>query len=227
MMGQYDAVKQQVIDISRSMVEKGFLIGIGGNVSVRVPGENRMAITPSGYDYMKMVLDDVCIVDWGIALIEGTMKPSIESGMHAAIYENRADVNVVIHTHQVSASAVALTNRAIPSLFDEQVRFLGRSVDMVDYGLSGTTWLKNNIVRKLKNNCNAYIMKNHGALTLGSNPERAMLNVELLEKCAGAFLLAYYTGERLTQIPMPVREILFSKLRKDQKQGTVTNEHGK
>ena len=42
-------------------------------------------------------------------------------------------------------------------------------------------------------------MKNHGALTLGSNPERAMLNVEVLEKCAAAFLLAYYTGERLTR----------------------------
>ncbi len=226
-MGQYDAVKQQVIDISRSMVEKRFLIGIGGNVSVRVPGENRMAITPSGYDYMKMVLNDVCIVDWGIELIEGSMKPSIESGMHAAIYENRLDVNVVIHTHQVSASAVALTNRSIPSLFDEQVRFLGPSVEMVDYGFSGTTKLKNNIVRKLSNNCNAYIMKNHGALTLGSTPERAMLNVELFEKCAAAFLMAYYTGERLTRIPPTIRELLFSMLRKDQEQGTVTNEHGK
>jgi L-ribulose-5-phosphate 4-epimerase len=225
-MSQYNETKQQVIDISRRMVEKGFLIGIGGNVSVRIPGESRMAITPSGYDYLKMVLDDVCIVDWQLAMIEGTMRPSVESGMHAGIYAHRADVNVVIHTHQLSASAVALMNRSIPSLFDEQVRYLGRSVDMVDYGLSGTEKLKNNIVRKLSNNCNAYIMKNHGALTLGSTPERAMLNVELLEKCAGAFLLAYYTEERVTRIPPSTRELLFSKLLKDQEQGKVTNEHG-
>ena len=226
-MSQYDAVKQQVIDISRSMVEKGFLIGTGGNVSVRVPGKNRMAVTPSSYDYMKMVLDDVCIVDWGMTQLEGSMRPSIESGMHAAVYEHRPDVNVVIHTHQVSASAVALTNRAIPGLFDEQVRFLGTTVALVSYGLSGTEQRKDNIVRKLSNNCNAYIMKNHGALTLGSSPERAMLNVELLEKCAAAFLLAYYTGERLTRIPKPVQEYLFSKLRVDQELGTATNEHGK
>jgi L-ribulose-5-phosphate 4-epimerase len=225
-MGQYDAAKQQVIDISRRMVEKGFLIGIGGNVSVRIPGENRMAITPSGYDYLKMVLDDVCILDWKMTMVEGRMAPSVESGMHAGIYGSRPDVNVIIHTHQVSASAVALTNRSIPSLFDEQVRYLGRSIDLVPYGLSGTEKLKNNIVSKLSNNCNAYIMKNHGALTLGSTPDRAMLNVELFEKCAGAFLLAYYTGERLTRIPTSVREILFSKLLKDQEQKTVTNEHG-
>ena len=74
---------------------------------------------------MKMTLEDVCIVDWEMAQLEGKMRPSIESGMHAAVYENRPDVNVVIHTHQVSASAVALTNRSIPALFDEQVRYLG------------------------------------------------------------------------------------------------------
>jgi L-ribulose-5-phosphate 4-epimerase len=225
-MGQHNEAKQQVIDISRKMVEKGFLIGIGGNVSVRVPGENRMAITPSGYDYMKMELEDVCLVDWEMTLLEGTLKPSIESSMHAGVYQHRPDVNVIIHTHQVSASAVALINRSIPGLFDEQVRYLGPSIDMVSYGLSGTDKLRDNIIRKLSNNCNAYIMKNHGALTLGSTPERAMLNVELFEKCAAAFLLAYFTGERITRVPSEIRDLLFSKLRKDQEQGVVTNEHG-
>lgn len=225
-MEQYGLYKQQVIDISQTMVEKGFLIGTGGNVSVRIPGQNCMAITPSNYDYMKMTLADVCVVDWDIVQIQGTMKPSIESGMHAAIYQNRPDVNVVIHTHQVSASAIALMNKSIPSLFDEQVRYLGRSVDLVSYGLSGTKTLANNIIRKLNNHCNAYILKNHGALTLGPNPERAMINVELLEKCAAAFLLAYYTGERLTRIPKEIQELLFAKLLKDQEAGKVTNEHG-
>lgn len=226
-MSRYDSFKQQVIDISRRMVEKGFLIGTGGNVSVRILGEDKMAITPSNYDYMKMTLQDVCVVDWHLTQLEGRLKPSIESGMHAAVYENRNDVNVVIHTHQVSASAVALTNKAIPGLFDEQVRYLGPSVDLVAYGLSGTEQLRKNVARKLINRCNAYILKNHGALTLGNDPERAMVNVEILEKCASAFLLAYYTGERLTRIPPAVRELLFSKLRKDQEQGVVTNEHGK
>lgn len=226
-MGPFDPYKQQVIDICHKMVEKGFLIGTGGNVSVRITDQNCMAITPSNYDYMKMTLDDVCIVDWNMVQTQGTMKPSVESGMHAAIYQHRPDVNVVIHTHQVSASAIALMNKSIPSLFDEQVRYLGRSVDLVSYGLSGTTTLANNITRKLKNNCNAYILKNHGALTLGPNPERTMINVELLEKCAAAFLLAYYTGERLTRIPLKIQELLFSKLLKDQELGTVTNEHGK
>jgi ribulose-5-phosphate 4-epimerase/fuculose-1-phosphate aldolase len=124
---------------------------------------------------------------------------------------------VIIHTHQATASAVALMGKSIPGLFDEQARFLGRSVEIVPYGPSGTGWLKSNIVRKLKNQCNAFILQNHGALVLGPDPERAMFNVELLEKCAQAFLLAYYTGERVTRIPLPIREVIFAKLRKEQK----------
>ena len=51
--------------------------------------------------------------------------------MHAAVYGRRADVSVIIHTHQPYASALALMERPIPALFDEQVRYLGRSVELV------------------------------------------------------------------------------------------------
>jgi ribulose-5-phosphate 4-epimerase/fuculose-1-phosphate aldolase len=215
-METYLPFQQSVVTISQEMTRQGYLMGTGGNVSVRVTG-NAFAITPSNFDYLQMTPADVCVLDETLAPLAGERKPSIESGMHAAIYQARPDVNVVIHTHQVTASALALLGKPIPALFDEQVRFLGRSVEIVPYGPSGTGWLKSNIVRKLKNHANAYILQNHGALTLGPNAERAMFNVELLEKCATAFLLAYYTGERLTTIPLPVREIVFAKLKKEQK----------
>lgn len=216
-MDPYDLYRQQVVSISQEMTTKGFLMGTGGNVSMRIAGQKALAITPSNYDYMKMLPEDVCVLDWKLAVLAGERQPSIESGMHAAIYQARPEVNVIIHTHQVTASAIALMGKPIPSLFDEQARFLGRSVEIIPYGASGTGWLKSNITRKLKNQCNAYILQNHGALTLGPNPERAMFNVELLEKCAVAFLLAYYTDERISHIPLPIREVIFSKLRKEQR----------
>ena len=54
-MGQYDEFKAQVVDTCRRLVEKGFLIGTGGNVSMRVPGQKALAITPSNYDYLMML----------------------------------------------------------------------------------------------------------------------------------------------------------------------------
>ncbi|HPH94846.1 MAG TPA: class II aldolase/adducin family protein [Anaerolineaceae bacterium] len=216
-MSGYDVYKTQVVETCRKLVEKGFLIGTGGNVSVRIPGQAALAVTPSNYDYVKMRVDDICVVNFKGEMIEGALKPSIESSLHAAVYEHRADANVVIHTHQIYASAFALINEPIPALYDEQVRFLGRSVEVVAYAPSGTGFLKNNIVSRLKNNCNAYILQNHGAICLAGDAERAIFNVELLEKCALTYLLALCTEKKVTRIPLPIREIVFNKLRKDQK----------
>jgi ribulose-5-phosphate 4-epimerase/fuculose-1-phosphate aldolase len=47
--------------------------------------------------------------------------------------------------------------------------------------------------------------------------ERAAHNVEILEKCALAYLLALCTERQTSKIPLPIREIAFAKLRKDQK----------
>lgn len=216
-MGFYEQAKQQVVDTSQKLVEKGFLIGTGGNVSVRVNGQKALAITPSNYDYMKMHPQDICILELGsLKVLEGDLKPSIESSMHAAIYENRADANVVIHTHQIYASTFALINQPIPALFDEQARFLGRSVEIVSYAPSGTPFLKNHLVSRLRNHCNAYILQNHGAICLAESMERGIFNIELLEKCALTYLLALCTEKKVTRIPPAIREIAFSKLRKDQ-----------
>ena len=60
-------------------------------------------------------------------------------------------------------------------------------------------------------------MQNHGVLCFGHDVERAAHNVEILEKCALAYLLALCTEHTVSRIPLPIREIAFAKLRKDQK----------
>ena len=189
----------------------------GGNISVRITGQDAFAITPSNYDYMKMVPEDVCVLDFDLNVLAGTLLPSVESAMHAAIYQVRPDVNTVVHTHQVYASTLALINKPIPGLFDEQARFLGRTVNIIPYAPSGTGGLKNTIAKHVSNHNNAYIMQNHGALCFGHDAERAEYNVEILEKCSLAYLLALCTGQKVGKIPLVVREVAFAKLREDQK----------
>lgn len=216
-MSQYQTVKHQIVQVAQNLVSKGYLMATGGNLSLRVIGQDAFAITPSNYDYMKMEPDDVCIMNFELEMIEGSLKPSVEAAMHGAIYQVRGDVNAVIHTHQVYASALTLIQAPIPSLFDEQVRFLGRSVDIIPYAPSGTGMLKNTIAKHVKNHNNAFMMQNHGALIFGHDIERAVHNVEILEKCALAYLLAIISERKVSKIPLAVREIAFSKLRKDQK----------
>ena len=216
-MPEYRPYKQQVVETCHTLLERGYLKATEGNISARVKGQNTFAITPSNYDYAKMQENDICILDFEARSIEGTMKPSIESGMHAAVYQNRTDVHCIIHTHQPYASALALIKMPIPALFDEQVRSLGRSVDIIPYAPSGTGFLKNAVKAKVKNNNNAFILQNHGVLVFGVTMEQAIHNMALLEKCALTYLLAIMTEKKISKIPFPIREIAFAKLRADEK----------
>ncbi len=216
-MTEYDSFRQQVVDTAQLLVAQGYLQGTGGNVSLRVTGQSAFAVTPSNMDYGRMVAADVCVLDWQLQPLVEAPKPSIESAMHAAVYQARPDVQAVIHTHQVYASTLALIDAPIPALFDEQVRYLGRSVEIIPYAPSGTGWLKNNVRSKLRNGHNAYILQNHGALILGPDAGRAVDNLALLEKCALTYLLALCTGRKVSRIPLAVREIAFARLRKDEK----------
>ena len=76
---------QQVVDICRELLARGYLKANEGNVSVRIPGSEQFAITASGRDYDKLTVDDVCILDLDLKVVSGTQKPSIESGLHLSL----------------------------------------------------------------------------------------------------------------------------------------------
>jgi L-ribulose-5-phosphate 4-epimerase len=216
-MPDYAAARQQIVDAARRLSARGFLVATGGNLSIRIPGENAFAITPTNLDYQRMEADDVVVLDGELRGLAGDRKPSVESGLHAAVYRARADVNAIVHTHQANASALALVDAPIPALFDEQVRFLGRAVEIVPYAPSGTGFLVRKVEKALRSHANAYLLENHGALCLATNLTRAENNAELLEKCAVAYLLALCTERKVGKIPLLVREVAFQKLRADQR----------
>ena len=183
---QHRTSRQHVVDMCRTMLERGYLKATEGNVSVRIPGHQLYAVTPSNYDYDQMRAEDVCIVDFDGNHVPdegGTgLAPSIECGMHANIYRERPDVNAIVHTHQPYASALAYLRKEIPALTDEQVRFLGKKVAIIDYAPAGTPFLAKNAQKKVASGDNAFIIANHGIIALGSDADHAVFNMALLEK---------------------------------------------
>ena len=220
---EHRSARRHVVDICRTLLDRGYLKATEGNVSVRIPGLRLYAVTPSNYDYDKMRVEDICIVDFGgLHRPDGDaatgLAPSIECGMHANVYRDRPDVNAIIHTHQPYASALAILRKEIPALSDEQVRFLGKKVAIVDYAPSGTGFLARNVAKSVAGGDNAFIIANHGIIALGTDPDRAVFNMALLEKVSIAYLLALTTESgKVYTIPAAIREIALTKLRKDSK----------
>ncbi len=89
--------RQHVVDMCRTMLVRGYLKATEGNVSVRIAGHRLYAVTPSNYDYDRMRVEDICIVDFDGKHVPDEsaagLAPSIECGMHANIYRERPDVN--------------------------------------------------------------------------------------------------------------------------------------
>jgi len=200
-LSKYQPYKESVLQYSQHLSHKGYTVGTGGNISMLIEGENAVAITPTSMDYFGIHVDDICIVDFDMNVLEGKFKPSIETEMHIEIYKHRRDVNAIIHTHQIYASIFALINEPIPALFDEVTFNTGHIIDIIPYALSGSHQLSQNTVNKLKNRCNCYIVQNHGALSLGLSIENAFRNVELLEKTARSYYYALSSGRAVTKLP--------------------------
>src|SRR4030042_3059740 len=127
-MSRWHKEKEKGLAAARKMLEKGLVTGTAGNVSLRLaPEGNRslLAITPSSRDYNSLTPDDIQILDFATQKVEGDLRPSIETPLHIGIYKARQDINAIIHTHSVFATAVAVAGREIPAVIDEQVAYLG------------------------------------------------------------------------------------------------------
>ncbi|MDO9265068.1 MAG: class II aldolase/adducin family protein [Desulfosalsimonadaceae bacterium] len=203
-MGLYDEYKTRVLKCAKWLSENGYFgcrLCSGGNVSLKIQDADLIIITPTNKPYHDMTIADLCVVDLNLKQVEGCLLPSIEMGMHAAVYDQRPEISGVIHTHQVFASIFSVIGQPIPALFDEVTLALGEITDIVPYALSGTDELANNVSSKLGNQCHSYILQNHGALVLGTDLEIALKNTELLEKSAKVYYYALTTGKPVTFTP--------------------------
>jgi L-ribulose-5-phosphate 4-epimerase len=207
----HDQFKSQILECAKWLSNNGFLgtkRGTAGNISIRLPGTDTIAVTPSNRSYETMSPADICIVDFELKKIDGQYVPSVETAMHVAVYKSRPDVGSVVHTHQYYASILSLMNKNIPALFDEVSSSIGHIVELIPYSLSGSQDLIANVVSKLGNSCCCYIMQNHGALCLGENLMTAWTNVELLEKVCRCYYHALAAGGEITTLPENITDLM-------------------
>jgi len=85
---------------------------------------------------------------------------------------------------------------------------LGKEVAFVPYGLSGSSDLLNNITAAVANKCNAYVLQNHGALSLAVDLDQAARNAMILEKVAQVYYMALTSGKEVTPLPQQMADVL-------------------
>ena len=93
--------KKLIVDSGLRMLNSGYTIETWGNISFRDKETNLVYLTPSGMDYSTITEDDVVVCDLQGNIVEGTRVPTIETGLHLAVYRARPEVNAILHTHPI------------------------------------------------------------------------------------------------------------------------------
>jgi len=185
-----------VAEAGRKMAAMGLTAGTGGNVSMRlepVDGRDLLAITPTAKPYEGLSDLDIPVVDFDLEPVEGAQLPSSEALMHVAIYRARPDVDAIIHTHSIYASAAAVAGISIPPIIDEMVVFIGGAIEVSDYGFPGTQELADKVVAALGER-KAALIRNHGAVGVGRDLAEALEICELTERLAHVYAVANTLG---------------------------------
>lgn len=218
-MSQWQEEKKTVLEASRMMLDKGLVVGTAGNISVRLAsggGQQLLAITPSSRSYDSLKIDDIQILDFEARRVEGELTPSMETGLHIGIYLSRDDINAVIHTHSVFASAVSVTGMDIPPILDDQVAFLGGAIKLAGYARTGSSEQTANVLTALGDR-NAVLLQNHGAVGTGISISNAFTACEIVEKTARIYLLALNTGKvnELSREAIEAAKELYYRVQRD------------
>ena len=169
-----------VIEAGHRLVSAGLIARTWGNISARI-SDTQFVITPSGMAYDRLTPDDIVTVNIADCSYSGDIKPSSEKGIHAASYRLRPDVNFIVHTHQLYATAYGTLGEALKT--DDKL--LG-GVPCAEYAISSTKKLAQKVSSCIEANpdANAFFMRYHGVLCLGKDFDNAFeISLRLEELC--------------------------------------------
>ncbi len=173
-------IKKEICEIGRRIYMDGFVAANDGNISVKVD-ENTYFATPTGVSKGYMTPEMICKVDGEGKLKEpNKWKPSSEFKMHLRVYQERKDVNAVVHAHPPIATSFAIAGIPLDKLImPEAVIFLG-AVPIAEYGTPSTMEIPDSLMPYIQD-YDAILLANHGALSFGCDLNTAFFRMESTE----------------------------------------------
>jgi L-fuculose-phosphate aldolase len=187
-----DDVRRDIVRVCKRMYERGLIAGPDGNVSVRITYDH-ILVTPRGFSKANVEEHDLVLVTLEGKRVGGRHEPSSEVDMHVAIYRAREDVNAVVHAHPPLATAFAVAGIGLPRNVLPELEVQMGEVPVVPYATPGTKAMSESLAPFLPN-CDAFLLANHGATTLGCTLAEAHQRMESLEHSANILLTARLLG---------------------------------
>ncbi|HEA3273323.1 TPA: aldolase [Pasteurella multocida] len=182
--------KKEMVNLARSLFERGYSVGGAGNLSVRLD-EKRILVTPTGSSLGRLEADNLSVLDMEGNLLSGK-KPSKESVFHLAMYHKNPACHAIVHLHSTYLTALSCLeglnpDNAMKAFTPYYVMRVGK-LPVIPYYRPGDT----NIARELSERAlqsKAFLLANHGVVVTGTDLVDAVDNTEELEETAKLYFL--------------------------------------
>ena len=187
-------LREQLVRYARQMLASGLVKGTSGNVSARPPGSSWCLVTPSGVDYETMRPEDLVRVDLEGRPLGASMKPSVDTPIHVAVYRARPEVGAFIHTHSPYAAAFSTLHREVPPLITESAGYLGGVVRVLEYVPPARSDTGDAVAAGLGDD-RAVLLPNHGVVAVGEDLRKCYVAAHQVEESAYVAFLALQLGQ--------------------------------
>jgi L-ribulose-5-phosphate 4-epimerase len=195
-------LRSALVDLHSELLRWGLVVWTAGNVSARVPGEDRFLIKPSGVGYDELTAESMVLCDLdghpvdsaGQPAGEG-LAPSSDTAAHAYIYREMPNIGGVVHTHSTYATAWAARNEPIPCVLTAMADEFGGEIPVGPFALIGGDDIGKGVVETLRGHRSpAVLMRNHGVFTIGASAQAAVKAAVMCEDVAKTTHLARAGG---------------------------------
>ena len=178
-----------IVQMARSLFDRGLTFGSSGNISVRM--EDGWLMTPTGCSMGNIEPERISKLDVNGNVISGD-PPTIESFLHLAMYEKRPQDSAVVHLHSTHSVAVSCLDdinpkNVLPPITAYYAMRIG-TLPLIPYFPPGDIKLAK-VVREMASEHHAVLLANHGPVVSGKSLQDAVYATEELEETAKLFLL--------------------------------------
>jgi len=191
----------QFVKVTNRLAANMYVTGYGGNAAWKLE-DDLILITPTMVNKGDITKDDLVFINMAGDTVGGSRRPTGERPMYIKFFNDRPDIQSIIHCHAPNVGAFAITegeNLLMRPFFPETSHEVG-PVPVVPYAQPLTQQLADNFepfIRKY----NSFIMENHGLVTMSPEGiDYTMMNVELLEMSAYSILQALAAGRELKEL---------------------------
>jgi L-fuculose-phosphate aldolase len=192
-------LRQALCRIGQLCYQRNYIVGADGNLSARL-SDGTILITPAGA--MKGFLEPhhIAHIDGQGRTIDAGPKASTEVGIHLVAYRERPDVMAVVHTHPPHAVALTIAGVDLQLPVIPEIIVTIGGIPTAPYATPGTDELPASI-RDIVRCSDTVIMKNHGAVTLGTNLMEAYKRLDMVEHTAKILWLAHVVAGDVKPLP--------------------------